>query len=45
MRSERYSTLMGISGGVVTEGITGGELRVRATGEEQGEEGLETSYE
>ena len=45
MGSERYSTLMGISGGVVTEGITEGELGVRTTGEEQGEEGLETSYE
>ena len=41
----RYSTLMGISGGVVTEGVTGGELRVRTIGDEQGEEDLETSCE
>ena len=45
MGSKRYCTLMGISGGVVTKETTGGELRVRTIGEEQGEEGLETSCE
>ena len=45
MGSERYSTLMGISGGVVIEGTTEGELKVGTTEGEQGEDGLETSYE
>ena len=34
-----------MSGEEVTEGVTEAELRVKTTEEEQGEEGLETSYE
>ena len=39
MGSGRHSTLMGMSGDVATEG----ELGIRTIGEEQEEEGLETS--
>ena len=45
MGSGRYSTLIGISGGIVMEGTPEGEFRIETTGEEEGEEGLETSYE
>ena len=45
MGSKGYSTLMELLGEVVTEGVTEAELRVKTTEEEQGEEGLETSYE
>ena len=42
MGSERYSTLMGIIGEVVTERITEGELKIKTTKAKQGEESLET---
>ena len=45
LQSGRYSTLIGISGGIVMEGTPEGEFRIETTGEEEGEEGLETSYE